>query len=44
MRIFEFWSDTMSFELGLLVTIGYFVICISKKVLIFTQIVLKTVN
>ena len=34
----EFLSDTVSFELGLLETIGYFVICLSKKVLIFTEI------
>jgi hypothetical protein len=44
MRIFESLSDTASFELGLLETIGYFVICFSKKVLIFTEIVLKTLN
>ena len=44
MRIFEFLSDTVSFELGLFVTIGYLVICISKNVLIFTEIVLKTIN
>ena len=40
----EFLSDTVSFELGLLDTIGYFVICSSKKVLIFTGIVLKAIN
>ena len=34
----------MSFELGLLETIGYFVICLSKKVLVFAEIVLKTTN
>ena len=44
MQILEFLSDTVSFELGLLDTIGYFVICLSKKVLIFTEIVLKTIN
>ena len=32
----------MSFELGLLETIGYFVICLRKKVLILAEIVLKT--
>ena len=37
-------SDTVSFELGLLETIGYFVICLSKKILIFTGNVLKTIN
>ena len=44
MRILEFLSDTVSFELDLLETIVYFVICISKKVLDFTEIVLKTIN
>ena len=44
MRISEFVSDTASFELGLLETIGYFVICFSKKVSIFIEIVLKTMN
>ena len=34
----------MSFELDLLETIDYFVICLSKKVLIFAEIVLKTIN
>ena len=34
----------MSFELGLLETIGYFVICLSKKVLTFADIVLKPQN
>ena len=34
--------NEMSFELGLLETIGYFVICLSKKVLILAEIVLKT--
>ena len=38
MRILEFLSDTVSFELGLLETIGYFVICLSKKVLTITEI------
>ena len=42
--VFEFLSDTVSFELGLLETIGYFVICLSKEVLIFTEIVLITIN
>ena len=44
MQISEFLSDTVFFELGLLETIGYFVICLSKKVSIFTEIVLKTIN
>ena len=44
MRILELLSDTVSFELGFLETIGYFVICLSKKVLIFTEIVLITIN
>ena len=44
MLILEFLSDTVSFESGLLETIGYFVICISKKVSIFTKVVLKTMN
>ena len=39
-----YWSfiqcDTVCFELGILETIGSFVICISKKVLICTKIVL----
>ena len=33
MRILEFLSDTVSFKLGLLETIAYIVICISKQVL-----------
>ena len=40
----EFLCDTMSFELDLLKTIGYFAICLSKKVVIFTEIILKTKN
>ena len=32
MQISEFLSDAVFFELGLLETIGYFVICLSKKV------------
>ena len=44
MLILEFLSDTVSFELGLPEHVGYFVICISKKVLIFTEIVPKTIN
>ena len=44
MLIFEFLSDTVSIELGLLETIGFFVICLSKKVLIFTEIVPITIN
>ena len=44
MRILEFLSNTVSFELGLLETIGYFVICIGKKVSIFAEIILKTKN
>ena len=44
MRIFEFLSNTVSFELGFLETIGYFVIYINKEVLIFIEIVLKTIN
>ena len=44
MRIFEFLSDTVSFELDLLATIGYFVICLSKKVLTFAEVALKTIN
>ena len=40
----EFLSDTVSFELGLHGTIDYFVIFLSKRVLIFTEIVLKTIN
>ena len=44
MQISEFLSDAVFFELGLLETIGYFVICLSKKVLSFTDIVLKTTN
>ena len=32
-QILAFFSDTVSFQLGLLETIGYFVICISKQVL-----------
>ena len=43
MQILEFLSDKASFELGLRKTIGYFFICLSKKVLIFTEIVLKTI-
>ena len=44
MRILEFLSDTLSFELGVLETISYFVICISKTVSIFTESALKTKN
>ena len=44
MRILDFLSDTVPFELGVREIIGYFVICISKKVLIFTGIALKTIN
>ena len=44
MRILEFLSDTVSSEFVFLETIGYFIICLSKKVSIFTQIVLKTIN
>ena len=44
MRLLQFLSDTVSFESGLLETIGYFVICLSKKVFIFTEIVLKTID
>ena len=44
MRILEFLSDTVSSALGFFETIGYFVICLSKKVLIFTEIVLKTIS
>ena len=44
MRILEFLSDTVSFEGGLLETIGYFIICLSKKVLISIEIALKTIN
>ena len=40
----EFVCDTMSFALGLLKTIVYFVICLSKKVVIFTDIILRTIN
>ena len=40
----EFLSNTVSFALGLLETIRYFVISLSKKVLISTKIVLKTIN
>ena len=40
----QFLSDTMSFKTGLLETIGYFVISLSKKVLMFTYIVLKPIN
>ena len=43
MQILEFLSDAVSFELGLLDAIGYFVIC-CKNVLIFAEIVLKTIN
>ena len=39
--ISEDWSTEF---IGLLENIVYFVICISKKVLIFTEIVLKTIN
>ena len=42
MRMLEFLSDTAFFESVLLDTISYFVIF--KKVLIFTEIVLKTIN
>ena len=38
MQKLEFLSDTVSFEIGLLGTIGYFDICISKKVLIFLSL------
>ena len=41
MRILEFLSNTVSFELSFLETIGYFIIFLSKKVLIFTESVLK---
>ena len=38
----EFLTDTVSSALGSLETIDYFVICLSKKVSIFAEIVLKT--
>ena len=44
MRVLHFLSDTVTFESGLLETIGNFVICLSKKVSIFTEIDLKTIN
>ena len=44
MRILQFLSDTVSFELGFLETIGNFVICKSKKLLILTEILLKNIN
>ena len=44
MRILQFLFDTVSFESGLLETTGYLVICLSKKVSIFTETVLKTIN
>ena len=40
----EFLSDTVSFEVGLLETISYFVICLSKKVSIFIEIILKAIR
>ena len=43
-KYWEFLGDTMSFELGLHKTIGYFVICLSKKVVIFTETILKTID
>ena len=44
MQILEFLSDTVSFELGFLETIGYIAICINKKLSIFTEIILQTIN
>ena len=44
MQILDSLSDTVPYELILLETIGYFVICLSKKVLIFAEIALKTIN
>ena len=44
MQILEFLSVTVFYVLGLLKTIGYFDICSNKKVLIFTEIFLKTIN
>ena len=44
MQILEFLSDKASFELGLQKTIGYFFICLSKKVLIFTEIVQSEIS
>ena len=42
LEYWQFLSDTMSSELGLLKTICYFVI--GKKVMIFREIILKTIQ